>query len=71
MLFENLALFLDLYHRPRRAFSGILDQGSILFGAVLVVIVSGIMAAGLTVQLMVTSAQMGAERSAGRSKRTR
>jgi hypothetical protein len=58
MLFENLALFLDIYRRPRRAFSGILDQGSILFGAALVVIVSGIMAAGLTVQTMVTAARM-------------
>ena len=67
MLFENVALFLDLYRRPRRAFSGILDQGSILFGAALVVIVSGIMGAGLAVQMMVTSARMitsQAERSA-------
>jgi hypothetical protein len=40
------------------AFSGILDQGSILFGAALVVIVSGIMGAGLAVQMMVTSVRM-------------
>lgn len=56
MLFENLGLFLDVYRRPRRAFSGILDQGSILFGAALVVIVSALMAAGLTVQSMIASA---------------
>jgi tetratricopeptide (TPR) repeat protein len=53
MLFENVGLFLELYRRPRRAFSGILDQGSILFGAALVVIVSAVMAAALTVQMMV------------------
>ena len=53
MLFENVGLFLELYRRPRRAFSGILDQGSILFGAALVVMVSAVMAAGLTVQMMV------------------
>ena len=58
MLFENVALFLELYRRPRRAFSGILDQGSILFGAALVVMVSGIMAAGLTVQTLIASAGM-------------
>ena len=56
MLFENVGLFLELYRRPRRAFSGILDQGSILFGAALVVIVSAVMAAGLTVQMMVAPA---------------
>lgn len=53
MLFENVGLFLDLYRRPRRAFSGILDQGSLLFGAALVVVVSAVMAAALTVQTMV------------------
>jgi tetratricopeptide (TPR) repeat protein len=56
MLFENVGLFLELYLRPRRAFSGILDQGSILFGAALVVIVSAVMAAGLAVQMMVAPA---------------
>ena len=68
MLFENLALFLEIYRRPRRAFSGILDQGSILFGAALVVAVSAIMGAGLAVQTMVMSARMiseQAERVAG------
>ena len=56
MLFENVGLFLELYRRPRRAFSGILDQGSILFGAAIVVIVSAVMAAALTVQMMVVPA---------------
>ena len=56
MLFENLGLFLEIYRRPRRAFSGILDQGSILLGAALVVIVSAVMAAGLTVQMMIAPA---------------
>jgi tetratricopeptide (TPR) repeat protein len=56
MLFENVGLFLDLYRRPRRAFSGILDQGSILFGAALVVIVSAVMVAALTVEMMVAPA---------------
>ncbi len=56
MLFENVGLFLELYRRPRRAFSGILDQGSLLFGAALVVIVSAVMAAALTVQMMVAPA---------------
>ena len=56
MLLENLGLFLDLYRSPRRAFSGILDQGSILFGAALVVMVSAILAAGRTVQAMIASA---------------
>jgi tetratricopeptide (TPR) repeat protein len=58
MLLDNLGLFLDLYRRPRRAFSGILDQGSIVFGAALVVMVSGIMTAGLAVQTMIASAQV-------------
>jgi tetratricopeptide (TPR) repeat protein len=57
MLLDNLGLFLDLYRRPRRAFSGILDQGSILFGAALVVMTSGIMAAGLAVQTLIASAR--------------
>jgi len=56
MLFENVGLFLEIYRRPRRAFSGILDQGSILFGAAIVVIVSAVMAAALTVQMMVVPA---------------
>ena len=56
MLFENVGLFLEIYRRPRRAFSGILDQGSILFGAAIVVIVSAVMAAALTVQMMVAPA---------------
>jgi tetratricopeptide (TPR) repeat protein len=56
MLLENLGLFLEIYRRPRRAFSGILDQGSILFGAALVVIVSAVMAAGLTVQMTIAPA---------------
>ena len=58
MLLDNLGLFLDLYRRPRRAFSGILDQGSIVFGAALVVMVSGIMTAGLAVQTMIASARV-------------
>ena len=69
MLFENVALFLELYRRPRRAFSGILDQGSILFGAALVVMVSGIMAAGLTVQTLIASAGMLSAPARGPSAR--
>ena len=58
MLLENLGLFVDIYRSPRRAFSAVLDQGSILFGAALVVMVSAILAAGRTVQTMITSADV-------------
>src|SRR6266481_6375250 len=58
MLLDNLGLFLDVYRNPRRAFSGILDQGSLLFGAGLVVIVSAIMVAGTTAQSIVAAARL-------------
>lgn len=64
MLLDNLGLFLDVYRRPRRAFSGILDQGSILFGAALVVIVSGIMVAGTTAQSILASARLVSQQAA-------
>jgi len=58
MLLDNLGLFLEVYRRPRRAFSGILDQGSIVFGAALVVIVSAIMVAGTTAQSLMAAARL-------------
>jgi tetratricopeptide (TPR) repeat protein len=64
MLLDNLGLFLDLYRRPRRAFSGILDQGSILFGAALVVMVSAIQVAARSLHTMIAAA--GAPTAPGR-----
>jgi tetratricopeptide (TPR) repeat protein len=64
MLLDNLGLFLELYRRPRRAFSGILDQGSIVFGAALVVIVSAIMVAGTTAQSLMAAARLMSQQPA-------
>ena len=63
MFLDNLGLFLDLYRRPRRAFAGILDQGSILFGAALVVIVSAIMVAGTAAQSIAAAGLVEGSRS--------
>jgi tetratricopeptide (TPR) repeat protein len=47
---ENLRLLFQLYVRPRRALSGIIDEGSLLFGAAAVLAVSVISSAGMAAQ---------------------
>jgi tetratricopeptide (TPR) repeat protein len=46
VLGQNLRLFFRLYRSPRGAMAGILDEGSLLFGALAVLVVSFILHAG-------------------------
>lgn len=50
MIAENLKLLFQLYTRPRRALSGIIDEGSLLFGAAAVLAVSVLSTAGVAAQ---------------------
>jgi Tfp pilus assembly protein PilF len=43
VILENLRLLGRLYYRPRAALAGIVDEGSLVFGALAVVLVSGLL----------------------------
>ena len=55
MIAENLRLLFQLYVRPRRALSGIIDEGSLLFGAAAVLAVSLLSSAGAAAQWLWTA----------------